>query len=117
MGFIPRPHQVELTLERRDLRSVNTNLMGHLTWPAASLQARLWERLARWAGNLCLRGIVDCLRDGSHLDHQRILMYKRHGGNDGHAQSQVADARELTMRCTSLDGAVKTSAADVAEFT
>jgi hypothetical protein len=34
-----------------DLRSVITNVMGHLTWPAASLQARLWERLARGAGN------------------------------------------------------------------
>ena len=51
MGFIPRPHQVERTLELPDLRSVITNMMGHLTWPAASLQARLWERLARWAGN------------------------------------------------------------------
>ena len=42
---------MELTLERLDLRSVNTNLMGYLTWPAASLQARIWDRLARWAGN------------------------------------------------------------------
>ena len=37
MGFIPRPHQVELNLERLDLRSVIKNVMGHLTWPAASL--------------------------------------------------------------------------------
>ena len=59
MGFVPVPRQLKLILERLDLRSVNTNLMGHLTWPAASLQARLWERLARWAKNLCLRRIVD----------------------------------------------------------
>jgi hypothetical protein len=44
---IPRPNQVERTLELLDLRSVITNMMGHLTWPAASLWARLWERLAR----------------------------------------------------------------------
>ena len=31
----------------QDQRSVITNMMGHLTWPAASLWARLWERLAR----------------------------------------------------------------------
>jgi hypothetical protein len=28
MGFIPRPHQVELIVERLDLWSVNMNLVG-----------------------------------------------------------------------------------------
>jgi hypothetical protein len=46
-GFIPRPHQVDLIPGRLDLRSVNANLMRRVTWPADSLQARLWERLAR----------------------------------------------------------------------
>ncbi len=62
MGIIRRPHQVDLTRERLNLRSVVTNLMGRLTWPSASLQARLWERLARWAECPCLRRMVDFVR-------------------------------------------------------
>ena len=98
MGFIPGPHQVDLILERVDLRSVNTNLMGHLTWPAASLQARLWERLARSGRkSSASAGLSTSSANGSPSDHQRILMYKQKipacAGMTGISQRSVSLAR------------------------
>jgi hypothetical protein len=79
---IPGPNQAELNLERLDLRSVIMNLVEHQTWPAASLQARLWERLAHSGRKpSASAGWTISPGHGSPLDHQSILMNQFPAGN------------------------------------